>query len=123
MYFLFEGKYYEQLEGAAMGSSIHPIASNLSMENVEFKALSTLPYTLSLWKRCVDDTFVVIKTVHKIGLLEHVNSIDQCIQFTEETTRADGSMTFLETLVIPQPDGSLETTVHRKPNYTDQYIH
>ena len=55
--------------------------------------------------------------------LEHMNCIDQCIQFTEEATRADGSMPFLDTLVIPQPDGSLETTVYRKPTNTDQYLH
>ena len=59
----------------------------------------------------MDDTFVVIKTVHKSGFLEHINSIDQCIQFTEEATRADGSMPFPDTLVIPQPDGSLETAI------------
>ena len=74
-------------------------------------------------KRYVDDTFVVIKTVHKNGFLEHMNSIGQCIQFTEEATRADGSMAFLDTLVIPQPDGSFETTVYRKPTHNDQYLH
>ena len=34
-YFLFQGKYYEQVHGAAMGSPISPIKANLFME--EFK--------------------------------------------------------------------------------------
>ena len=32
-YFTFQGKHYEQLEGAAMGSPISPIVANLYMEN------------------------------------------------------------------------------------------
>ena len=70
----------------------------------------------------MDDTFVVIKIVQKSGFLEHINSIDQCIQLTKVATMADGSMHFPDTLVIPQPNGSLETTVCRKPTYTDQYL-
>ena len=77
----------------------------------------------SLWKRYVDNTFLIIKTVHWNGFLKHINSRDQCIQFTEETPRADSSMSFLDTLVIPQPIDSLEPTVYRRPSHTDQYLH
>ena len=76
----------------------------------------------SLWKRFVDDTFAVIKLTHKDEFLQHINSIDKGIEFTAENTKADGSMPFLDTLVIPQPDGSLMTTVFRKPTHTDQYL-
>ena len=41
-YFLFQGRYYEQLEGAAMGSPISAIVANLNMEDFEAKALRTL---------------------------------------------------------------------------------
>ena len=39
-HFLFLGRYYEQVEGAAMGSPISPIVANLYMEELEIKALN-----------------------------------------------------------------------------------
>ena len=59
--------------------------------------------------------------MHKDEFLQHINSIDKGIQFTAENNKADGSMPFLDTLVISQPDGNLMTTVFRKPTHTDQY--
>ena len=114
-YFLFQSRYYEQLLGAAMGSPISPMVANLYMEDFEIKALSTSPHpTPFMWKRYVDDTFAVIKSACKRSFLEHINSIDQYIQFTGEDSRTDGSMPFLDILVIPQHDGSLNKTVYRK---------
>ena len=49
-YLLFQGKFYEQVHGAAMGSSISALIANLIMEEFEAKALSSclLPVA-SLW--------------------------------------------------------------------------
>ena len=38
-YFSFQGQFYEQVEGAAMGSPVSPIVANLYMEYLEQKAL------------------------------------------------------------------------------------
>ena len=40
-YFSFQDQFYEQVEGAAMGSPVSPIIANLYMEYLEPKALST----------------------------------------------------------------------------------
>ena len=42
-YFSFQDQFYEQVEGAAMGSPFSPIVANLYMEYLEQKAVSTAP--------------------------------------------------------------------------------
>ena len=37
-YFSFQGQFYEQVEGAAMGSPVSPIVANLYMEYLEQKS-------------------------------------------------------------------------------------
>ena len=46
----------------------------------------------------------------------------QNIKFTCEEVRCDGSMLFLDILITPQEDGSLSTSVFRKPTHTDLYL-
>ena len=120
-YFLFQGKYYEQVQGAAMGSPISPLIANIFMEELEVKALSSIPHP-SLWLRFVDDTFVINKAEHSQDLLQHINNQDPHIQFTVEPTQ-QGSLPFLDTLVTIEPDNTFSTTVYRKPTHTDQYLH
>ena len=92
------------------------------MEDFEVKAINTSPQPPSLWKRFVDDTFVVIKSAHKRSFLDHINSLVQPIHFTSEDSKTDGSMPFLDILVTPRQDGSLSIAVYRKPIHTDLYL-
>ena len=64
-YFTFQEKFYEQVEGAAMGSPISPIVANLYMEDFEMTAINTSPQPPLMWKRFIDDTFVIIKAAQK----------------------------------------------------------
>ena len=70
-YFLFQGQYYEQTQGEAMGSPVSPVLANLYMEAFEDKALSTAVNPPRWWKRFVDDTFVILKKDHKEEFLQH----------------------------------------------------
>ena len=121
-YFSFEGKFYEQVEGAAMGSPLSPIVANIYMETFEVEAISSAPSPPIFWKRYVDDTFTILESSKKEEFLIHLNSIDQQIQFTSEESREDGAMPFLDILVSPGRDGSLSTSVYRKPTHTDLYL-
>ena len=104
-YFSYQGQHYQQLEGAAMGSPISPIVANIFMEDFEQKAISTAPHPPYFWKRYVDDTFTILESSHREAFLDHINSADQHIQFTCEEQREDGSLPFLDVLVIPKEDG------------------
>ena len=121
-YFSFQGQFYEQVEGAAMGSPVSPIVANLYMEYLEQKALCTAPHPTKFWGRYVDDTFVIHKEANKQGFLQHINSVDPAIRFTVEDNKEHGSIPFLDTIVKPEADGSLSITVYRKPTHTDQYL-
>ena len=111
-YFTFQNKYYEQVEGAAMGSPISPIVANLYMENFKVRAINTSPHPPLMWKRFVDDTFVVITAAHKQEFLDHINSIDHHIQLTSEDSRSDESMPFFG--YVDNTQGGWQTQ-HNRP--------
>ena len=121
-YFSFQDQFYEQVEGAAMGSPVSPIVANLYMEYLEQKALSIAPTPPRFWCRYVDDTFVIHKEINTQGFLQHINSVDPAIKFTVEDNKEDGSIPFLDTIVKPEADDTLAITVYRKPTHTDQYL-
>ena len=42
--FIYQGQFYQQIEGAAMGSPLSPIVANIYMEKFEEEALATAPH-------------------------------------------------------------------------------
>ena len=122
-YFQFQGSFYEQINGAAMGSPISPIVANLFMEEFEVRAIQTAKNPPKMWKRYVDDTSVILSSANKEEFFHHINNIDPRIQFTSEESKPDGSIPFLDCLVTPQADDSIVITVYRKPTHTDMYLH
>ena len=121
-YFEFQGEFYEQIDGAAMGSPLSPIIANLFMEDLENSALTSALLKPNLWIRYVDDTFVVWS--HGVDNLHHfhghLNQQSPSIKFTREDEKQN-RIAFLDVLVT-RLDVSLSTLVYRKPTNTDRYI-
>ena len=85
-YFLFQDQIFEQTKGAAMGSPVSPIVANIYMEAFENSHLNcTAPPRI--WKRYVDDTFVIQHQLHKENFFRHINSVDPSIQFIMEESK------------------------------------
>ncbi|CAH1253587.1 CAD [Branchiostoma lanceolatum] len=120
-YFLYDGNFYQQIHGAAMGSPVSPIVCNLYMEHLEQLAISTAPHPPLWWFRYVDDTHTKLKKAHAQEFIDHLNSLDPDIKFTSEKEQ-DRTLPFLDTLTTIQDDGSLRLSIYRKPTHTDQYL-
>ncbi len=92
------------------------------MEEFEEKALATFRRPPKIWKRYVDDTFVIISKYAARTFLAHLNSQNPAIKFTAEYESSEDTLPFLDCLVIRCPDGHLNTTVYRKPTNTGRYM-
>ena len=76
------------------------------MEDVEQRALSSVPVSLSFWKRFVDDVISAVQSRNEIDiLLQHLNSIEPSIQFTVER-EINGYLAFLDLNVHRTVEGS-----------------
>ena len=88
-YFVYNGIFYQQIHGAAMGSPVSPIVCNLYMEHLEQIAIETAPHSPLWWFRYVDDTHTKLKKQHAQEFTDHLNSLDPDIKFTTEGKRIE----------------------------------
>jgi len=48
-YFCYDGQFYEQTDGVAMGSPLSPVIANLYMEDFERRAIEQVVYKPLYW--------------------------------------------------------------------------
>ena len=73
-----------------------------------------------MWKRYVDDTFVIQHQSLKEEFLRHINTVDPSIQFTVEESKDDGS--FFGYHHNTRNRWNLHHGVYRKPTHIDLYL-
>ena len=116
------GTIYQQKFGTAMRSLVSPVIANLFMEWLEQQAIVTAPVAcqLRLRKRYVDE---IVKKGCEQQLTAHLNTIDATgnitLTFEEES---EGSLSFLDTLMVRKEDRTIKLLVYRKKTHTDQYL-
>ncbi|XP_050549769.1 uncharacterized protein LOC126910700 [Spodoptera frugiperda] len=122
-YFVYQGQYYLQIDGVAMGSPVAPVVANIWMEHFEQLAISTATTSIKLWKRYVDDVFCVIEGGEQEVkvCLAHLNNIHAKINFTYELEN-ERTLPFLDVKILVRADGSLGHSVYRKSTHTDRYL-
>ncbi|CAJ0958547.1 unnamed protein product [Ranitomeya imitator] len=122
-YFLFCGRYYHQLRGTAMGSPCAPTYANLLLGWWEdkFEDETWCPRII-FWGRFIDDILVLWKG--DVGsftdFVSYLNTTLEGLFFTFEV--GGQSISFLDVHIKRQEDGSLSTTIFRKPTATNSLL-
>ena len=97
-FFQYEGRIYEQIFGVPMGSPLSSVVSDIVMEKLERKNINKLQQknvTLHVYKRYVDDCFVVGREEDIDTVVDTFNSTYSSLQFTVEREK-DASLRFLD---------------------------
>lgn len=116
IFFQYNGKFFMQNKGLAMGSPLSPVLANLFMSKleVELKQLEDFP---RIWWRYVDDVFAVVKRSKIDDVLKMINSQYDSIKFTSEV-EVDKSLAFLDLKISRNSTNNLEFDILRKQTST-----
>lgn len=120
--FIFNGKYYLQIKGTAMGKRFAPSYANIFMADWEDGALSKCNLKPAQYIRYLDDIFGIWTGSEEqfSRFVETLNSHDPSIKLKMELNAQ--SIDFLDTTVFKGPDfwtnGKLDVKVHFKSTDT-----
>ena len=109
-YFSYNGQYYHQIRGGAMGSSLTLTVANCYMFFYEQQIVKQIYNSLGLYFRYTDDIFIVINWPprHLLKQISSWNCFDENINLS---ANINSSVNFLD-LYIENRDGQLFTSVY-----------
>ncbi|CAF2033850.1 unnamed protein product [Rotaria magnacalcarata] len=119
-YFSYDGHFYHQIRGGAMGSPLTLTMANCYMFFYERGIVKKIHNSGGLYFRYIDDLFIAINwpARHLLKQTERWNHVDENIKLSENVgPTAD----FLD-LHIENQDGPLFTTLYQKPSYEPYYL-
>ena len=117
-HFLFNGLFYDQCDGVAMGSPLAPILANLFMGYHEEQWIGNYKDSqLLCYRRYVDDTFCLFHNEQDaMKFLSYLNSGHPNIRFTFET-QLNGKLPFQD-VQVDYSGASCITSIYHKSTYT-----
>ena len=119
---LFNGKYYIQVDGVAMGSPLGPTLANIFLCHWEEIWLEKCPQQFRplFYRRYVDDTFLLFSSEsHVKKFYRYMNTRHDNMSFTYEC-ETDDRLAFLDVLVSRE-GSQLVTSLYRKPTFSGLY--
>ncbi|CAF1368831.1 unnamed protein product [Rotaria sordida] len=119
-YFAYDGEFYHQIRGGAMGSQLTLTMANCYMFFFERRIAKQIKNSGGLYFRYIDDLFIVINwsVRHLMKQIELWNQFDENIKLNANF----GSFTTFLDLYMENRDGILFTTVYQKPSYEPYYL-
>ena len=121
-FFEFNGSYFQQLRGTAIGNKCAPSYAILFLAALEEKLLAESPLKPWAWWRFTDDVFLVwLHGEEKLlEFIDYLNGSHHSIKFTAEWS--NDRINFLDVQVIREGKG-LVTDLYSKPTDTHQLLH
>ena len=116
---LFDGEFYKQIDGVAMGSPLGPTFANVFLCFYEKIWLEKCPIEFKpvIYRRYVDDTFLLFRSIEQIEKFRsYLNCQHPNIKFTSEIEE-NNSISFLD-IKITRDCNSFCTSVYRKPTFS-----
>lgn len=129
--FHFNGNFFNQIKGTAMGTKMAPSYATLFMGYLEVSLYQKISNELGTdignyfqenWLRYLDDCFIIWPKSfgdHNI-LIKILNSLHPNMKFTTNTN--NNETPFLDIMISIQ-DKQLHTDIYYKPTDTQQYLH
>ena len=120
---MFNGKYYSQLDGVAMGSPLGPTLANIFLCHHEEKWLDSCPkqFKCNYYTRYVDDIFCLFEHENQVNKFHrYLSSRHPSISFSKEI-ESDSSLSFLD-IHVKRGDDEFSTSVYRKPTFSGLYL-
>ena len=120
--FDFNGKHYLQVGGTAMGTKVAPAYANTFMGWYEETHVYTYPKQLLLWKRFIDDIFMIwqYNDTELDVFIQFLNSRMNSIKFEAENSKE--AVHFLDVTITLDVNGQISTTLYTKPTDSHNYI-
>ena len=119
-YFSYDGQFYHQIRGGAMGSPLTLTVANCYMFFFEQQIIKQIKNGGGLYFRYIDDLFIAINwpARHLVKQIDRWNKFDENIKLAANIS---STINFLD-LYIENQDGILFTKVYQKPSYEPYYL-
>ena len=120
--FFFNGHYYKQRDGVAMGSPLGPALANAFLSHHETVWLEDCPLAFApvYFARYVDDIFILVRSKeHVAKLAQYFSSKHKNICFTYELEN-NNTLPFLDVTVF-RDASKFSSSVHRKDTFSGVY--
>ena len=131
--FNFNGRFYKQIHGTAMGTKCAPYYATLTLAYIEKVIIApkleqtfgtnVKNYYINNFHRYLDDCFILWpKSFPSFqNFLEILNKAHPSIKYTSEIS--ENSIAFLDVLITITTGNKILTDIHRKPTDSLNYLH